>query len=510
MFMNVHDPSQAERELPRNRSHSLSPTRWIPTLLLILALIFHSGSAHAKDFPTVSAVVLLLVLAALVFSALRGRDIQELIRHSSLSVRGWFLSALVFSSGVNMLFWGEYSMWLWYASQAAAVGAGLLITKLVPYDRFAPAFTQVMVTISFVTCIGWVFSEQLIAYAPLRVFESPAFDYRSFGLLVFNALDPSRSIGPFREPGVLAAYLIFAMLMVVDSRSRWRVPQLLVLSLTLLLTGSTAGYLTFALVVPYMLISRIGFRFSFFAAAIVLVSLYILATSESALRSAIRAVNPGVVAKIDDPNISTTTRLYGGTLDMMVALQYPFGIGPHQLSDALQQASLVTGYQVDARTNTFTTVFIMWGILCGAIYAFIVLAASLSKHRSLPQNALFLSIIVLTLSVQPHFGFLATHTLIFYWYDTSALRRDPRTANGALRKGSEYPFKYGSTAVATKRQLGMDSSSSSQTPSADGPRLRQLRANQVLRGRPQGHPGHFPAIILPAPIASLSGSLEIK
>lgn len=389
--------------------------RPLPALLLFSVVFFVSGSAHAKDATTLVQIVVLLLFCVLLVVYVRRCGGRIDILNARVPLDVLFLAALVASTATNIVLWSEYSMLLWYGSQIATFASAILITRLIPYKQFMSSFANYVVLISGVTIVAWLLQGQLIQGAPFILHESDNFDYRSYGIFVYNALDPSRAYGPFREPGVLAAYTILAVLILAEDRTKYSLVRIVIVTAGLLVSASTAGYLSLVWLVPYVLLKRFKSNVPRRLTGLVIVASGFTLFQQLRLET-LANLNPEVFSKVADPNISTTTRLYGGVLDLMISLQNPMGVGPHQLQNLISQYSIETGYAVDARTNTITTVFIMWGILCGVLYLVIVLRAAFRPQRSRLESILFGLVLLQTLAVQPHFGFLATQVLIVYWF----------------------------------------------------------------------------------------------
>lgn len=127
-----------------------------------------------------------------------------------------------------------------------------LLTSLYSFDQIYSIFSKSMVIISAVSIIGFLI--QLLIPSLLNCF--PIIDNVNYHHFYFLGLTNVsfkydsfiRNWGPFREPGVFQAFIIIAIIYCLFRNKKVNLFEIIILSLALITTFSTTGYIAFLLI----------------------------------------------------------------------------------------------------------------------------------------------------------------------------------------------------------------------------------------------------------------------
>lgn len=125
----------------------------------------------------------------------------------------------------------------------------ILAVRLIP--NFNSQYVRVMYILALVSLAFYIPVQLGVdlpeLLSPLRIpMES---EITHIGIHNFHALDVrNRNSGMFWEPGAFAGYLVLAILFLLANKNNWSVKEMTVLTIALLTTQSTTGYLAFFIV----------------------------------------------------------------------------------------------------------------------------------------------------------------------------------------------------------------------------------------------------------------------
>lgn len=214
--------------------------------LLFLALLYsgHAIAASSNAWYGVSKYYVGIVLFVIWLIRRHGK---VLVGHNNGASFG-ILVAWAIIMFLNCIFHSATETFYGYFAIFTTPLIAFVIVTSIDQNIFGRMYVRVMFIISIISLAFFYFFQ----FTPIFELFPTLLGLDQFGdvnekykgLFFYYRLDPSRNNGPFWEPGIYASFLIFAFLFAhkfVEER-RKRLVYYLVFTLTILSTGSSAGY----------------------------------------------------------------------------------------------------------------------------------------------------------------------------------------------------------------------------------------------------------------------------
>lgn len=301
----------------------------------------------------------------------------------------------------------------------------LLITILLAYlcvrktkaEWLCRAFVSIMCVTSFFSLCLWILTNIAKIDLPVPVFENVnGVHYKTLGIVsqfVEPYIQHSNSMGFFWECGVFASYLLLAIVVEFLLSEKVSKLRLVLLTITLLTTGSTAGYLLLPLAISFGFLRRSG-KAGVVVSVCLLAFTLIVLLNYSSIVDTLAGLNPSLFGKLADTDaVTRLTRLQSPGICWELFLQNPlFGLG---YGDALgaYAAYTISSSTVDSLTTTSFFQLAAFGVAGFAIW-FVTLFSVFGTHRASFSASLILTfLLVAILNKEPHTSSCLTYLLIF-------------------------------------------------------------------------------------------------
>ena len=310
---------------------------------------------------------------------------------------------------------------------------GLLKKQFFDIKFWIHPFTLLSIAIFFVMLINFDFNiwgsyfrqiSILLIAVPIinSTWEKAYYTEYSNGLLFFiYKHQPERLMGPFWEPGLYASMSIIALLLngkkvKIFTSFKQRLIDI-ILSVCILLTMSTAGYILLLIVFCIRILQNVKKKSVLFIVlfTLLIISLILLTIFIDDIILYLSQLSPKIFGKLTFESLSKTTRLNGPIVDMSIFFQSPIcGVG---MKTYLQEwPTFAHLYNVESRTSTITYFLANYGML-GILYVFTLLRGVFKqKGIDITVKTLILIVFISILSKEPHYFNLLSCTVIAYIY----------------------------------------------------------------------------------------------
>lgn len=249
-----------------------------------------------------------------------------------------------------------------------------IIISLFSFEKFSHSFVKVMSFLglsSLFTYFITIVYPSIINYLPVIYNKYAA--YGNFFYMNIIRLNQSeswyvrRNWGIFREPGVFALYCLIALIIVLfyNKNEKLDVKKIIILSISIISTFSTAGFITLALLfIIYILFSSINIKKKFIA-LIVILPFLILTINSPILKKTL-------FDKIEYRNGSFVSRTSSILINLKGFSQNPLvGIGEEKISNLFRGDVIeFLGNKItmdENNTNTLLKILSKYGIICFSI-----------------------------------------------------------------------------------------------------------------------------------------------
>lgn len=317
----------------------------------------HSYSTYVNLF----ALLVAMVLFGLVEIFKKGE------KNNGSTYLGMFtLCAMAVLSG-----FGNGSLNLEYIVWVCLIIGAFYYTSLVPWNKFSIIYEDIMVLMAgggIVFYVLGLIAPSLIERLP-EIRNSGGFRfYNAFICVVPTFAD--RLFGPFREPGVFQIFINLALALTLFCRQQINIWRMAVLSIAVILTMSTTGYIAMFLLIMFFLISKRklnGKNRGWSFAILFLITGFFYLYLQTDLLSA----EGDVFWKLyDTENDSTVSRLGAITANIQMFFENPvFGVGISGVEEKF--ARYVADYwhvSSSHNTNSLLLNFAAFGILYGIVF----------------------------------------------------------------------------------------------------------------------------------------------
>lgn len=243
------------------------------------------------------------------------------------------------------------------------------VIRIIDFETFKTNFVYSLYYLSLISIVLYILSllvYPVIELMPIVKNESGYIYYSLFGLCNVSEIPmygPMRNASLFREPGVYVIFLIIAMVflynMNIDKRRRNAI--LLVLSVAVLTTLSTAGYIGLVLLVGYLMFGKtaqIGIGSKLFIVILCIIGVNYVLSNESLYSS--------VFDKMSGGNDSADSRFgaISNNLEMWsrTGSSLLFGKGYQYVENNVDLVAFEKGYVSGHNTNTLFKMLSVHGI----------------------------------------------------------------------------------------------------------------------------------------------------
>lgn len=396
------------------RPASFKPPTFAISVVLVVAVLMRSGYAltTTTEFPTTVPILFLMAVILSLFALLA----PNLILVPPTLVAPWVCLALLVIS-LNSSLWSksaELSVWIVFM---LTIVASYSLSRVVQFQTFVSWFVGAIASFSVVAVLAQFLFVWLKLPIPLRVISNVNGAEYSNGFVVFflTMWDGSlinRALGPFWEPGVFASFAILAMLLETSFRKagprKW---VLALLVLTVLVSGSTAGYVLLLPVMWLPLMHRFP-RFGVPVGAVMLIAAFVGVFFFNRLASGLTSISPSLFSKLNDDSVSSITRVNSLFLNLALFEESPWvGWG---LNGATQEyVGRMADWNVAAQTSTslyFLAAFGLGGVLVSLFWVFAVWGC---RDINTYSKLAVLTCLFAVLNKEPHIFNMATWTLLF-------------------------------------------------------------------------------------------------
>lgn len=317
---------------------------------------------NKKIFFTVKTVILCsgLLFLPLISCFINGEDIQNYIYRFAI-----ILAAILFVVG-NEYILDNYNDVMAFLAVWSIVG--FVISNLLP--QIMAIFPKV------VSYNGTIYSNMLFFLSPIN------------GNSLYSFI---RNRGIFREPGVYMIFLFFALLFEFFYKRKINKKRVIIFTITLLTTGSTAGIIILLATYVYVILMKKNFKYR--GVVIVLVGIFCIILSNGLFESIVA----GKFIRGSNSYGSFYSRYMSIFSNLEIAIKNPvFGIGRYSLYNTILFKDEI--YLVTDNTNTIIIGIVAYGFLFGIICLY-GLYKMICHHQSLIVGRIFeLCIVVAALS----------------------------------------------------------------------------------------------------------------
>lgn len=264
------------------------------------------------------------------------------------------------------------------------IGATVMwITK----DKFRYIYTDVLFYLSVISLFFYIIG--LLGLSIPNLFSN---DPNRSSILVYNSLSQSsyRNCGPFWEPGAFACYLILVPLLFIDNLREFVISnksKTLVLSVTLISTISTTGYICLFIIIVYYLITFSKNRFISYLIYVPIV-LVMISYAFVKLDFMSEKIEEQTLSAVDLDGEFSNTRLGSLMFDLHYIKKHPIiGNGLHERTRYADHPSL-WGQNL-GHGNAFSNYTAQMGTIAMIVY-FLLLYQAFSKRIIVPIIVLLL------------------------------------------------------------------------------------------------------------------------
>lgn len=280
-----------------------------------------------------------------------------------------------------------------YVYRLILIMTAYLFTWLIKRELFLQAFELFMRIIAFSSILMYfiyLVAPDVLTLLP-KIINSNEIVYHNAFLSVIHVTSSVRSYGIFREPGVFAIFLLFALYILLFEKVNYKIRHVFIYVIAIILTFSTTGYLLLGMILVVYIImkkdtDKANKTFIIMASFTALVPLLIftdLLKSDSRVFDKLNTLTTG----------SAGARLDSFLMNLRILLDYPlFGAGVYNVSDLFLADSLKDN------TNTFLGMSSSYGVLFSAIVLYSYYLFFRQKNSSIVSISMFLLFFLMLLS----------------------------------------------------------------------------------------------------------------
>ena len=264
------------------------------------------------------------------------------------------------------------------------------VTRILSFEKFKEHFVYSLYYLSLLSIALYavsLFSYSLIELMPSFKNDSGFIYYSFLGLCNVSEVPMSgmmRNASLFREPGVYVIFLIISLVFLYNTKTidkSQRNKILLVSSVAILTTLSTAGYIGLLLLVGYLVLGKsnqIGYGSKLFVIFLCVIGIYFVLTNDSLYSS--------VFNKLSGGNDSADSRFgaISNNIDMWSknVVSVLFGNGYQYVEENVDLVAVGKGYVSGHNTNTLFKMLSVHGIF----YFITIITLLFASSRKIASN----------------------------------------------------------------------------------------------------------------------------
>lgn len=417
-----------------------SKDAFVPRSLAIILLIlsFFASSYPLNDI-SLLAVLFFAIIALIAYIYFRFplalfKDKKVAKKYFS-DVSLWYVIIFSILVVVSMLATKSFNTVFGVGKFLITIWSAYLFVKLFSFKTFYKLFKNLF----FILCIISLFFTLVIFINGENFSNSIVNDLYFNYFYIFFSITSSSILGNncaiFWEPGIFASFCLIALAMlIIFDKDRWykQLPYYLVFGVSLISTGSLAGYILIVFLVPLFLV-KINKKITTVLAWIITIIFGIGVIVCIPMIGTISEFFPFIAEK----GVSLTTRIYAMFVDFEIFLKFPlFGAGSsYQYYFQLISESKYPGL-LDTSLNTFTYLLGAYGIAGILFILFFCFAFLMNKKVSLINRLLCFLLVILIFIKEPHQMSLLSNIFIFYLandnYLTSDNKNNPKFVHSTI------------------------------------------------------------------------------
>lgn len=416
-------------------------------LIILFALVYYNNETFPSinySGPLNTTIILFMLIASLFFIHIL---VKELKLKNQATMIAIFMTLSVFAT---MLFNSDVTGG--YIKILMCLIIGYMMIHLMSFDDFINSYINVMLMLTVYSLVMMYVLRPVVFNMPEIIFPRI---YNSMGLplidtrlsYVVNIDNYYRNFGIFREAGVYQIFLNFALMFeLFYKKTKLNLKNAMILSVGILSTFSTPGYLTGAILIGGFILSKknkhllkknhASKKKILLFVSIILVGAFILYLTNHEFN----IMFTRTIDKLVQKESSYQGRIVALSANLLTWIEKPlFGNG---ITIGLLEKTLTrmkTGYDFSTVHNTSTigALLATFGMLFTGIYLYLLFKLiGKSKQRRLLRGFMFLGILI-TINTQLLIYNELLYTIIFYGLcENKQLNRNPD-----LQKNNNFDIK---------------------------------------------------------------------
>lgn len=373
--------------------------------MLVFIIIFISpdtllfGTNINEDMVQISKYVSIIIAVILLLFAIIRKPVMDFKTSLIFSILSINLLLACFINGEPV-----YN----YVYRLILIITAYLFTWLIERELFLGAFELFMRIIalsSIVIYIIYLAVPDILNILP-KIINSNEIVYHNAVLSVIHATSNIRSYGIFREPGIFAIFLLFALYILLFEKANYKILYVFIYVIAIILTFSTTGYLLLGMMLLVYIImkrdtNKANKTFLLIASLTALISMLILTDllySDSRVFNKLNTLTTG----------SAGARIDSFFMNFRILLDYPlFGAGAYKVSDLFLEISMKDN------TNTFLGMFSSYGVIFSGIVLYSYYLFLKQKNNIIISISIFL-LFFLMLSSESLLNNVVFYIIAFY------------------------------------------------------------------------------------------------
>ncbi len=373
--------------------------------MLVFIIIFISpdtllfGTNINEDMVQISKYVSIIIAVILLLFAIIRKPVMDFKTSLIFSILSINLLLACFINGEPV-----YN----YVYRLILIITAYLFTWLIERELFLGAFELFMRIIalsSIVIYIIYLAVPDILNILP-KIINSNEIVYHNAVLSVIHATSNIRSYGIFREPGIFAIFLLFALYILLFEKANYKILYVFIYVIAIILTFSTTGYLLLGMMLLVYIImkrdtNKANKTFLLIASLTALISMLILTDllySDSRVFNKLNTLTTG----------SAGARIDSFFMNFRILLDYPlFGAGAYKVSDLFLENSMKDN------TNTFLGMFSSYGVIFSGIVLYSYYLFLKQKNNIIISISIFL-LFFLMLSSESLLNNVVFYIIAFY------------------------------------------------------------------------------------------------
>ena len=315
----------------------------------------------------------------------------------------------------------DFSKVNFYLNFVATVSIALGIYFTYSFEDFSKYTTNSVFALNICTVVGKILQEKtgIIDSFPIKV-SINGWKYR-FGLLYsYNMAIPKRCSGFFWEPGLLASFAAFAIILdLLYRKDKFRIYRIILCFVVILVSTSSAGYVLFGLCVVIIICSLDkkesilaidNFISKLVSFCVFAFSIIVVLNIDAIIRSLVKIFNSEYLMKLSSDKVMNTARVLAIWHNIDLFCSSPLvGVGKSVADNKMM-------YVADSSTSTY--LLSIFGIF-GVLYTVRIVSAALKIKGNLYLRIAILILLLVIVNKEPHTRFIFTWCLILYMNSVS-------------------------------------------------------------------------------------------